>query len=99
MPMNYLFVVTALQPAGIPAWWIGADPDHARKAFVAREAKKPERKRIPVGCFEAQMSEILRQCSLLDRVFGKNMVDGLNADGSQRAPGELWAEIERRSNG
>ena len=98
LPMKFLRVVTALQAAGVDTWWLRADRVPARRAFIEREKKKPERERIPVECFDRQMDEIEQHWSRIEQIFGKNMVDGLKADGSQRPPDELWAEIDARTN-
>jgi hypothetical protein len=92
-PMRYLKAVTALQEIGVELWWLRADRGKARTAFVEREKKKPKQERIPVQCFDRQMDEIEQQRSEIERLFGRNMVNGLNLDGSQRHPSEMWAEI------
>ena len=94
-PMRYLMAVTALQEAGVELWWLHADRDQARTAFIEREEKKPEHERIPVECFDRQMDEIEQHWSEIEHIFGTNMVDGLKPDGSQRDPPELWAEISK----
>jgi hypothetical protein len=97
MPMNFLPIVPALQAAGIGTWWLCADRALARIAFIERENKKPERERIPVECFDAQMDEIEGHWSQIQEIFGKNMLQGLRPDGSQRPAAELWNEISARS--
>src|SRR5688572_10293621 len=34
LPTRFLYVVVALQEAGIRTWWIDGDRDHARAAFI-----------------------------------------------------------------
>jgi hypothetical protein len=43
--------------------------------------------------FDPQMDDIERHWLLLTSVFGKHMLTGLNPDGSQRKPEEMWAEM------
>jgi hypothetical protein len=93
MPMNFLPIVPALQAAGISAWWLFADRALARMAFIEREKRKPERVRISVGCFDAQMDEIEGHRPQIQEIFGRNMLQGLRPDGSQRPAAELWNEI------
>jgi hypothetical protein len=97
MPMNFLPIVPALQAGGVEAWWLCADRASARIAFNEREKKKPERERIPLGCFDAQMDEIEGHWPQIQEIFGKNMLQGLRSDGSQRPATELWSEISARS--
>jgi hypothetical protein len=97
MPMNFLPIVPALQAAGMGAWWLRADRALARIAFTEREKRKPERERIPGGCFDAQMDEIEKHWPQVQEVFQKHMVQGLSSDGSQRPAAELWDEIAGRS--
>lgn len=97
MPMNFLPIGPALQAAGMEAWWLYADRAAARSAFIKREEKKPERERIPVGCFDAQMDKIEERWPQIQEIFGKNILQGLRPDGSQRPAEELWDEISARS--
>ena len=97
-PMRYLSAVDALRRAGVDLWWLHADRGQARTALIEREKKKPEHERIPVECFDRQMDEIEQHWSRIEQIFGKNMVDGLKPDGSQRPPDKLWAEIDARTN-
>ena len=97
-PMRYLSAVDALRRAGVDLWWLHSDRGQAKTAFIEREKKKPEHERIPVECFDRQMDEIEQHWSRIEQIFGKNVVDGLKPDGSQRTPDELWAEIDARTN-
>lgn len=96
LPSDALFIVPALQAEGVEAWWIHADRSQARTAFVERENKKPEGKRISVELFDQQMDQIERHWLLIERLFGKRMIEGLKTDGSQRLPEDLWTEITAR---
>jgi hypothetical protein len=96
--MKFLGVVTALQELGVEVWWLHADRDQARTALIEREKQKPEDERIPVECFDRQMDDIEQHWPEIERAFGKNTVRGLNRDGSQRTPDELWTEIGRIRN-
>lgn len=93
LPMEDLFVVAALQAERVESWWFRGELGQARRAFIEREEKKPEAKRIPVERFDRQMDQIDRHWLLIERLFGERMVDGLQADGSQRKPEDLWAGI------
>jgi len=97
MPMNFLPILPALQVAGVKAWWLCGDRAAARIAFIERENNKPERERIPVGCFDGQMDEIERHWPQIQEIFGENVLEGLRPDGSQRPAAELWDEISARS--
>ena len=85
-PLDYLYVVTALQEAGIDAWWLGADRAQARAGFQKRGG-------IDVALFDRQMNDIEENWARLESVFRNRIVSGLRQDGSQRSPEELWAEI------
>ena len=85
-PTCYLYVVSALQSAGVDAWWLQAERTLARAAFTARGGIDPR-------CFEKQMDDIEREWLLISPVFGSKIVDGLRSDGTQRTPAELWAEM------
>jgi hypothetical protein len=85
-PTCYLYVVTALQSAGVEAWWIHADRSLARAAFTARGG-------VDLRFFEKQMDDIEREWLLISSVFGSKVVPGLNVDGTQRTPEELWADM------
>lgn len=95
LPMHDLFVVAALQAEGVATWWLSGERNHARKAFIEREAKKPEAQRISVERFDAQMREIDRHWLLIERLFGQHMIEGLT-DGAQRKPKELLEELTAR---
>ncbi len=95
LPMCNLFVVAAFQAEGVEAWWLRGDRTHARNAFVAREQKKPGGG-SPVALFDAQMAEIDRHWLLIERLFGEHPIDGLQADGSQREPADMWKELTAR---
>jgi len=96
LPMEALFVVAALQAEGVRTWWFRGQRDQARKGFIEREQKKPEAQRIPVERFDRQMDQIDRHWLLIERLFGERMIDGLQLDGDQRKPEDLWAEITAR---
>jgi len=98
LPMRFLKVVAALKAEGVEVWWLRADRAQARAAFIEREKKKPEQERIPVECFDRQMDEIEKHWLRTEGLFGKNIVEGLNPDGSQRRPEEIWAEIDAGTN-
>ena len=51
------------------------------------------RRGIDVGRFEKQMDDIERDWSQISSVFGSNVVQGLNPDGTQRTPDEIWRDI------
>lgn len=87
-PTRFLYVVSALQVAGVRAWWLHGDRAHARKAFMTRGG-------IDLLCFERQMDDIAREWSLIASVFGPHIVEGLDANGSQRTPEDIWSEIAR----
>jgi hypothetical protein len=97
MRMNFLSIVPPLQGAGMEAWWLCADRALARIAFIKREEKKPERERIPVSRFDAQMDAIEEHWPQIQEIFGQNMLQGLRPDGSQRPAAELWGEISARA--
>src|SRR2546430_4803190 len=82
----YLYVVAALQAEGVAAWWLDAERDQARAAFVARGG-------IDVACFDHQMNDIEREWPAISSVFGKRVVHGLRQDGTQRTPEEIWVDI------
>jgi hypothetical protein len=42
------------------------------------------------------MDDIERDWSRIESVFGGRMVEGLRADGSQRAPEEIWRDMSSR---
>ena len=71
LPMEYLFVIPAFQDEGVATWWFYGEKEHARKAFVEREEKKPVGHRIRVECFDTQMYEINRHWRLVERLFGE----------------------------
>jgi hypothetical protein len=96
LPMRELFVVVALQAEGVATWWLCGEGDHARKAFIKREEKKPDNERVPVERFDAQMREIDRHWLLIERLFGDHMINGLEPDGAQRKPAVLWEELRSR---
>ena len=96
LPMRDLFVIAAFQAEGMATWWLRGDRDHARKAFIVREQNKPAGSGSPVEFFDAQMHEIDRHWLLIERLFGKQIINGLHADGSQRNPAELWEELTAR---
>ena len=85
-PTRYLYVVSALQAEGVRIWWFHARRHLARQAFVARGGIDPV-------CFDQQMDNIEREWLLIASVFGSHVVEGLNSDGSQRTPEELWLKI------
>jgi hypothetical protein len=85
-PTCYLYVVSALQSAGVDAWWIHAERTPARAAFIARGGIDPR-------CFEKQMDDIEREWLLISSVFGRNVVPGLRGVGTQRTPEELWTDM------
>lgn len=91
-PLSYMYFVRALQVAGIPAWWIRADPSQARDAFTIRGG-------INVQCFDKQIGDINRNLLLIELVFGERIIEGLTASGVQRHPSELWSEIKLREQG
>jgi hypothetical protein len=43
------------------------------------------------------MDQINGHWLLVERLFGGRMIDGLDANGSQRKPEDLWAEITAKS--
>lgn len=90
MRMEDLFVVTALQEERVGTWWLRADREPARKAFIDRGGIDPK-------FFDSQMAQIERYASLLCLVFKDRIIEGLQQDGSQRHPKDLWAEITARS--
>jgi len=85
-PTRYLYVVSALQAEGVRTWWLHAQRHLARQAFVARGGIAPV-------LFDQQMADIERKWLLIASVFGSRVVEGLNSNGSQRTPEELWREI------
>jgi hypothetical protein len=85
-PVQLAFVLAVLQAEGFIAWWIGADRAMARKVFVKRGD-------IPVEAFDNYMREVERQWALVVRLFGERMICGLNANGKQRPPTEMWNEM------
>jgi len=91
-PVEYLYVVKALQHVGIATWWIAGNPVHARAAYVRRylagHGPHPSN-------FDPQMEAIEREWFLIESVFQPRTLIGLNPDGSQRSPEELWAEMNR----
>ncbi|MEO5913567.1 MAG: hypothetical protein ABIS50_05005 [Luteolibacter sp.] len=88
-PMSYLYFVRALQVAGIETWWIRADPQLARDAFISRGG-------INVACFDRQIGDINRNIALIELVFGTRIIDGLTTNGEQRHPSELWSEMNQK---
>ena len=85
-PTRYLYVVSALQADGVRTWWFHAERYLARQAFVARGGIDP-------AYFDRQMVDIEREWLLIVSVVRPRIVQGLNPDGSQRTPEELWREI------
>jgi hypothetical protein len=83
---RYLYIVRALQVAGVSLWWLSGGRQHARAAFVRRGGIDPL-------CFDVQMDTIAREWSLIAVVFGTNIVDGLHPDGSQKHPEAIWSAI------
>jgi hypothetical protein len=83
---RYLYVVRALQVEGVRTWWIHAEPNLARQAFVKRGTIDPV-------YFDRQMANIEREWLLIKFVFEPRIIEGLRPDGSQRAPEELWRDI------
>ena len=63
-----------------------AQRDQARTAFVSRGGIDPR-------CFDSQMNDIEREWLVISLVFGGRIIAGLNGDGSQRKPEDLWSEI------
>jgi hypothetical protein len=88
-PPSYLYFVRALQVAGIDTWWIHAKRDLARDAFSKRCG-------IDLRCFDRQMGEIERHWLLLELVFDNRTIEGLDDEGKQRHPQDLWQEIRSR---
>jgi hypothetical protein len=88
-PVSYLYFVRALQVAGIDTWWIHAESAPARSAFLKRGG-------IPLSCFDRQMSEIEKHWFLMELVFEGRIIRGLNDEGSQRLPKDLWQEMKSR---
>lgn len=80
-------------------WWLNADRGRARAAFIAREELKPEAERIRVRCFDRQMDEIELHFAQIKEAFKDNIIAGLQADGSQRPPQDIWTEIKERRRG
>jgi hypothetical protein len=91
-PMSYMYFVRALQVAGMPAWWIRADPRQARVAFTARGSSDVQR-------FDHQIGAINQNLLLIELVFGERIIEGLTANGAQRHPSDLWLEIKLREQG
>jgi putative component of membrane protein insertase Oxa1/YidC/SpoIIIJ protein YidD len=85
-PTCFLYVVNALQAEGVHTWWLNAQRNLARQAFVARGRFDP-------SCFDRQMADIEREWLLISSVFGPRIVEGLRSDGSQRKPEDIWCEI------
>ena len=85
-PTPFLYVVAALEAEGVHAWWLHAQREQARTAFIARGGIDPR-------CFDSQMDNIEREWLLIAQVFGSRIIAGLNRDGSQRKPEDLWSEI------
>jgi hypothetical protein len=85
-PTRYLYVVTALQAEGVHAWWFNADTEAARRAFVLRCGIDP-------ALFDYQMADVTREWLLIDLVFRPRIVQAFHADGRQRQPEELWADM------
>lgn len=87
-PTQRLYVVSALKAAGIRPFWLGADREHARAAFIDRGG-------IDVQFFDRQMDDIDREWLRIQEVFGARVIQGLDSRGRQRLPGQLWAAIRR----
>ena len=85
-PTRYLYVVRALQAEGVSTWWLHAQRNLARQAFVKRGGIDPV-------YFDRQMADIEREWLLIASVFGRRIVDSLRPDGSQRTPEEIWRDI------
>jgi hypothetical protein len=85
-PTRYLYVVSALQAEGVPTWWLHAQRNPARQAFVKRGGIDPV-------YFDLQMADIEREWLLIASVFRPRIVEGLRPDGSQRTPKEIWRDI------
>jgi hypothetical protein len=85
-PTRYLYDVSALLAEGIDNWWLHAQRNLARRAFIKRG-------RIDVVYFDRQMVDIEREWLPIKTVFGPRIVDGLRPDGSQRTPEEIWRDI------
>lgn len=85
-PTRYLYVVNALQAEGVSTWWLHAQRNTAREAFVKRGGIDPV-------YFDRQMADIEREWLLIASVFRPRIVEGLRPDGSQRTPTEIWCDI------
>jgi hypothetical protein len=85
-PVSCLYVARSLQSQGFVTWWLHGDREQARQAFLARGG-------IDVLCFDHQMDDIEREWPAIRGVFGMRIVEGLRPNGSQRNPGEIWADI------
>jgi hypothetical protein len=88
-PPNYLYVVRAMQVAGMGVWWIHANREAARSAFIRRGGIDPR-------SFEQQMDQIDQHWLIIEHIFSGRIIDGLNPSGEQRHPEEMWAEISSR---
>ncbi len=88
-PPHLLSGVKALAQSGIEPWWIDGKVAQARSAFKKRKTGRIED-------FEAQIVAIKSDRSKIEAVFSGRVIQGLNADGSQRHPRDLWAEISKR---
>jgi hypothetical protein len=93
-PVQYLYVVRALQAVGFIAWWVGGDRKAAREAYGKRYLAG---RGFHPANFDPQMVAIEQHWLLIESVFGARIISGLAADGSQRQPAEMWAEIEAAS--
>jgi hypothetical protein len=87
-PTQFLHLAAALKLAGFQLVWLTGDRDQARAAFVRRGGIDPR-------CFDRQMDAIERDWPHIARVFEGCIVQGLNPDGSQRHPEEIWHDITR----
>jgi hypothetical protein len=91
--------VLPLKHEGVDAWWFTGEREAARGAFVEREEKRPEAERIPPGVFDQQMDQIERQGQIIELLFRGRIIEGLDSNGRQRKPEELWEEMTSRSEG
>ncbi len=90
-PPDALYIVNALRTVGVAVWWIDGDRQHAKAAFEYRyqnhEGPSPE-------AFDPQMDRIEKHWLLIEYVFAGHIVSGLNPDGTQRRPSEMWNDMK-----
>jgi hypothetical protein len=80
-PPRFLDVIQRFKDEGLEPWWFDADPEAARRAFVARGD-------VPLQAFQTQMAAIQEGWRNIEATFRPNIITTLFPDDT-RLPAEV----------